>query len=111
MNVICKYLLGTLVGGIIATVNVQAQSSDALLNKLVQKGLLTKEEADDLKKETDAGFDKAYRARTGLPDWLTSLKFSGDVRGRVEGFWTENDAAAAEQFNNDRWRLRYRLRV
>ena len=63
-----KYLLGLLIAGAIGSVAVQAQSSDALLNKLVQKGYLTKDEADDLKKETDAGFDKAYRARTGLPD-------------------------------------------
>jgi hypothetical protein len=103
--------LGVVVVAATCTGVAQAQSSDALLNKLVQKGVLTQTEADELKKETDAGFDKAYRSRTGLPDWVTQLKVFGDVRGRVEGFWTENNAAAADSFNNDRWRMRYRLRA
>jgi hypothetical protein len=90
-----------------------AQTSDALLNKLVSKGILTTQEADELKKEQDAGFDKAYRSRTALPDWVTSLKFYGDVRGRVDGIWTDNDAppATGPRVSHDRWRLRYRLRV
>jgi hypothetical protein len=101
-----------LIAGVIAAGSaVSAQAQDALLNKLVQKGLLTQQEAEDLKKESDAGFDKAYRTRTGLPEWVTQLRLFGDVRGRVEGFWTENNAAASDSFNNDRWRMRYRLRA
>lgn len=87
----------------------QAQSSDALLNKLVQKGVLTQQEAEDLRKETDAGFDKAYRARTGLPDWVTQLKFYGDLRGRYDRLWFDNDDAGGPNATRDR--LRYRLRV
>ncbi len=106
-----QLLTALLAGGIAATtVTARAQSNDALLKKLVNKGILTKQEADELKKETDSGFDKAYHAKTGLPDWVTSLKFSGDLRGRVDGLWTENDSPAAENFNNDRWRMRYRVR-
>ncbi len=108
-----KKIVGYLLIGlplVIAASNMQGQSADALLKKLVEKKVLTQAEADELKKETAVEFDKAYRTKTGLPEWLTSLKFSGDVRGRVEGFWTENDSAAADDFNNDRWRLRYRLR-
>jgi hypothetical protein len=106
-----QLLLALLVGGVATTTTTaQAQANDALLNKLVAKGVLTKQEADELKAESDAGFDKSYRAKTGLPDWVTSLKFSGDVRGRVEGFWTENDSPLAENYNNDRWRMRYRVR-
>jgi hypothetical protein len=108
-----KHLLSALLaGGIaaVATTTTQAQANDALLNKLVSKGILTKQEADELKTESDAGFDKSYRARTGLPEWVTSLKLSGDVRGRAEGFWTANGSDAADNYNNDRWRMRYRLR-
>jgi hypothetical protein len=106
------FIILLLAGGIVwgCTTQARAQANDALLNKLVQKGYLTKEEADDLKKESEAGFEKSYRTRTGLPEWVTSLKFSGDLRGRAEGFWTRNDSAAADNFNNDRWRMRYRLR-
>src|SRR6185503_14375993 len=88
--------------------SVYGQANDALLNKLVQKGYLTKEEADGLKKEADAGFDKAYRAKTGLPDFVTSLKLYGDVRGRFDGIYVKNDVVGAP--NDDRNRLRYRLR-
>ena len=90
-------------------VTLRAQSSDALLNKLVSKGILTQQEADELKKESEAGFDKAYRTRAGLPEWVTSLKFYGDVRGRFDGIYIDNDAHNAP--NNDRNRMRYRLRV
>jgi hypothetical protein len=83
----------------------QAQSSDALLNKLVEKGIITKEEAKDLKTETDSGFSKAYQAKTGMPDWVTAFKINGDFRGRYEYFHSENDAFV------DRSRWRYRLRL
>jgi hypothetical protein len=89
----------------------QAQSNDALLNKLVQKGYLTQQEADDLKKEGDGGFDKAYRSRTGWPDWVTQLKLYGDLRGRWDFIKTDNDAPGAGEPNKDRSRLRYRFRV
>lgn len=107
-------MLSVVAGGaaLLVTSTGQAQTSDALLNKLVQKGILTRQEADELKKETDAGFDKAYRVRAGLPDWVTSLRLHGDLRGRVEGFMTENDSGSgAAAVDHDRWRLRYRLRV
>lgn len=39
----------------------------------------------------------------------SKLKFSGDLRGRFESFWYEEDASGAR--NDDRRRLRYRLRL
>jgi len=86
-----------------------AQSNDALLNKLVSKGVLTAQEANELKKESKVGFDKAYRSKTGLPDYVTSLKIYGDLRGRFDGIYLENDMNGVP--NADRNRLRYRLRV
>jgi hypothetical protein len=87
------------------------QSSDALLNKLVQKGILSAQEAAELKKESDGNFDKAYRTKTGLPDWVTSLKIYGDLRARYEFFHTDNDTPGAGQPNKDRTRFRDRLRT
>ncbi len=63
---------------------VQAQSSDALLNKLVEKGILTPKEATDLKQETEKGVATSVRHSIGLPDWVTGLKFGGDFRGRLQ---------------------------
>jgi len=82
-----------------------AQSSDALLDKLVEKGILTTKEANELKEETDKGFTTAYSVKSGMPDWVTALKFNGDFRGRVENFDSDNPA-----FIN-RTRFRYRARL
>jgi hypothetical protein len=81
-----------------------AQSVDALLDKLVDKGVLTQQEATDLREEVDQNFKTAHAVRTGLPEWVTSLKLNGDMRGRFEGFYGDNDNFV------DRNRLRYRLR-
>jgi hypothetical protein len=82
----------------------RAQSVDALLDKLVDKGILSVSEANQLKEESDKGFSSAFSARTGLPEWASALKFNGDFRGRYEGFFFENENPV------DRQRFRYRLR-
>ncbi|MGV3773504.1 MAG: putative porin [Verrucomicrobiales bacterium] len=81
-----------------------AQSSDAIIDKLVQKGILTSSEADELRQESDKDFNSAYQVKTGVPDWVTSMKFGGDIRGRYENFNSSNPAFV------DRNRFRYRLR-
>jgi len=78
--------------------------AEALINKLVEKGILTTKEAGDLKAESNDNFNSAFRAKTGMPQWVTGLKFSGDFRGRFDGIYGNNDALP----NRDR--LRYRLR-
>jgi len=82
-----------------------AQSSDALLDKLVEKGILSVKEANQLKEESDKDFTKAYSIKTGLPDWITSMKWSGDFRGRFE----ENYAQDPTYHPRDRYRIRARL--
>ncbi len=64
----------------------QAQSSDALIDKLIDKGILTVNEAKDLRAETDKDFKTAFAAKTGMPDWVNGYKLSGDFRGRYEFF-------------------------
>jgi hypothetical protein len=82
-----------------------AQSADALIDKLVDKGILTANEAKELRDEADKNFNTALQAKTGMPDWVTGYKISGDVRGRLENFSSPNRAFA------ERNRLRYRLRA
>lgn len=84
---------------------VQAQSSDALIDKLVDKGILTVDEAKDLRVEADKDFKAALQAKSGMPDWVTSYKISGDFRGRFE------DIAIKDTPVPDRERFRYRLRA
>ena len=86
------------------TGHVSAQSADALIDKLVSKGVLTVKEANDLREESDKNFTTALQTKNGMSDWVQALKFNGDLRGRYEAFNTDNS-----QFV-DRQRLRYRMR-
>lgn len=102
-----KHLIRLLLGvGMIAATGplARAQSADALIDKLVEKGILTVKEANDLREEADKDFSKAYSVKSGMPEWVTSLKINGDLRGRFEGFYADNPAFV------DRSRWRYRLR-
>jgi hypothetical protein len=87
------------------TCQSHAQSSDALIDKLVEKGILSVKEAQDLRDEADKNFTTAFQTKTGMPDWVTAYKFSGDFRGRYENISVDSPNLA------DRTRLRYRLRV
>ena|SRR2546422_7819442 len=86
--------------------NAAAQSSDALLDKLVQKGILTSKEAEELRTESQKSFDKNYRKEANMPDWVNSLKFTGDFRGRFEQHHATDNSALSDR-NRFRYRLRY----
>lgn len=83
----------------------RAQSSDALIDKLVEKGVLSVSEAKDLRDEADKDFKTAFQAKTGMPDWVSGYKISGDVRGRFEDI----NCDSPTQVTRDRFR--YRLRA
>lgn len=88
-----------------------AQSADALIDKLVDKGILTVREANELREETDNDFTRAYSAKSGMPEWVTALKLNGDVRLRNEFFFLpQKQAPAGSTLAADRNRFRYRLR-
>ena len=97
--------LGGLAAVAVGAVGVQAQSVDSLLDKLVDKGVLTANEAKALREQTDKDFAKAYSAKSGMPDWVTAFKINGDFRGRWEGLY------AADPAYQDNSRLRYRARL
>jgi hypothetical protein len=92
-----------------------AQSADALINKLVEKGILTVKEGNELREEAEKNFNDAYATKSGMPDWVQALKFNGDVRVRYEGFyaddkWIEN--GRTNRFTDrNRFRIRARLGV
>ena len=90
----------------------QAQSSDALIDKLVDKGILTVKEANGLREEADKDFNKALQSKNGTPDWVTGLKLSGDIRLRYDGIsFDHENGGPGVAGQGDRNRLRYRLRV
>lgn len=86
-----------------------AQSNDALLDKLVEKGTITAKEANELRQESDAGFVKSLQVRNGMPDWVTTMRLYGDFRGRFDQVATDNNFLGG--MNEDRNRYRYRLRA
>lgn len=90
--------------------NAGAQSADALIGKLVEKGILTVKEGNELRQQADQGFDQAYQIKTGMPDWVQSLKWGGDFRGRFDGVYQDSSNSGAGTAVADRGRLRYRLR-
>lgn len=110
-----KWKSGAALVSVAVCAQAAAQSSDALLDKLVQKGILTTEEAKALKEDSKKDLDKAIAAKSGLSSWVSSLKFSGDFRFRYDGVYQDqsNSGADAQGTVNaleDRHRLRYRLR-
>jgi hypothetical protein len=95
-----------------------AQTSvDALLNKLEQKGILSVDEAKELKAENETNsvddFNKALGAKFPTPDWVTSYKLYGDFRGRYDDINAGGPINGASSFNGseNQVRFRYRLRA
>lgn len=111
----------TIAAGLLASAGlagqVQAQSANALIDKLVEKGILKADEAKQLREESDKGFSQAYSSKAGLSPWVSTLKFNGDFRGRYDGIFQNDDnygptapPAANAYATSDRTRFRYRLR-
>jgi hypothetical protein len=93
-----------LLASVAAGPKIKAQSSDALLDKLVEKGVLSVKEANELREEADKGFTSAYQVKSGMPDWVNSLRFNGDLRLRYDVIAGNNPLLL------DRNRFRYRAR-
>ena len=86
-----------------------AQSADALIVKLVQKGILTGKEATELRQESDKGFGRAFALKTGMSDLLSQVKLGGYIQanaefGDVSAF--EGRFSGGPNAINDRFRLR-----
>ncbi|MDE2223641.1 MAG: putative porin [Candidatus Omnitrophica bacterium] len=86
-------------------------SVDALIQKLEDKGILTSEDASQLKDEIstkeEASQTKTFKSL--LPGWLNGLKISGDMRLREQVNYTKVPGSA--NFHQNRARLRARLNV
>ncbi len=86
--------------------SVQAQSADALIDKLVDKGILSVDEAQSLRDEADKDFTRAMSSKNGMPEWVKTMKINGDFRGRYEGFYDNSENTLV-----NRSRVRYRARL
>jgi len=103
-----KFLVCCMVGCLMMSASLTcagAAEIDVLLEKLVEKGVLTPLEAQIVKDETTT--DVAKQISTGtmdtMPSWLQTITMKGDLRLRYQADQKESD-------NNLRNRARYRLR-
>jgi hypothetical protein len=98
--------VGGLPGMAMASVEV-----DMLLDKLVDKGVLTRQEASELKGEMaeykDAG--NKQLAKEIVPKWAQHISWSGDLRLRQESF--KRDPSTSNPETRHRQRARFRLGV
>src|SRR5688572_10838177 len=69
----------------------KAQQSEALLEVLVKKGVLTEQEAEDLKADLAKESKQAVKVRA-IGKETVSLDLFGDVRARYEGFYSDDPA-------------------
>ena len=98
---------------------VRAQSGDALLNKLIEKGVLTQREANKLREDMDKESAQTVEANNKIKvaSWIDQMKWSGDLRLRSEYLGFENHINGKDSMGNwkagnpDRLRFRYRLRL
>lgn len=83
-----------------------ATQVDALINKLVEKGILNKKEALDLKAEivNEEKVAREENFKQGLPEWVQNTKLKGDFRLRYQ-----YERKASDTDSRDRGRVRYRL--
>lgn len=106
-----KGFIGLLIFGIIGLWSVPpgfaSTSVDALMAKLVEKGILTDKEVRELKEEITAD-EKLIREegyKQGLPSWVQNTNIKGDFRLRHE-YSKRNDSSDQDR---SRGRVRYRL--
>jgi hypothetical protein len=88
-----------------------AQDSGALLNLLAKKGIITDQEAEDLRAELTSEFAANTSAgKLDMSSSLTKLKIAGDLRVRYQ-YDNEETNPAGVNGNMDRSRYRYRFRL
>ena len=102
-----------ILAGVAATGGVQAQEDggNLLLRKLVQKGVLTEKEADELLAESRQEAKQQYtmwQKDNYVPSWVKKLSMNGDLRLRSDNISMNDDTGTA---NRMRWRYRLRYGV
>jgi hypothetical protein len=95
---------------------VKAQSDGALLDALVKKGVLSDQEAEDIRASEAKDYATTSAGKLTLSDHITQLKLYGDARFRYEYLDEEpqtvqNLAAAGGRHSSTTDRNRYRIRV
>jgi hypothetical protein len=91
--------------------NGHSQSADALVNKLVQKGILTEQEAKDLVVET-IQTNQVSASKWKISDAIKNIQLFGDLRFRYEYRAAENapgSGVGGDTFYRERFRYAVRI--
>ncbi len=111
----CKALItAALASGACVTQLQAQQSADALINKLVQKGILTEKEAKEIMAEGSQTNNAAVASKWKIDKAIKEIGLFGDVRFRYEYRGTENapgSGTTGNAFYRERWRYALRLGV
>ena len=87
---------------------VKAQTDSALLDALVQKGVLSNKEAENIRASEEKDYDTTAASKLSIGNYIKNITFYGDGRLRY-------DAYAQNNYNYDSKnladRLRYRIRL
>lgn len=91
----------------------QAGEMDVLVNKLVEKGVLSSAEGQIILDDTKLQVSKelAEGKSLSVPEWTQRIKWGGDVRFRTQGDWGENNTNTRGQGTNGILNQRIRQRV
>ncbi len=96
---------------VLTTANARAQNVDALVNKLVERGVLSEKEGKDLLAESSQT-NAAAASKWKLSDTFKNISLYGDVRFRYE-YRSADNAPGSGATGNDytRERFRYAVRI
>jgi hypothetical protein len=100
-------LTGMLAFGLTA---VHAQSDGALLDALVKKGVLSDQEAEDVRADEAKDYATTPAGKLAISDYVTQIKLYGDARLRWEYLDEKPQVPSATGDSIDE-RSRYRLRI
>jgi len=97
------------IGMCLAAVPSYAGEVDILLQKLVEKGILTPGEAQEIKVETQEQVKReiAEGKSSSIPQWVQNTKLKGDLRLRFQ----DTHSKSSNNDTNERLRGRARLRL
>ena len=84
--------------------DARAQTSEALIDALVRKGILTEQESEDIKADLAKESKNAFKVNASGKE-TAGINLYGDFRGRYDGVYSSNPLWP------DRSGFRYRLRV
>ncbi len=115
MNRLYKVTAIAVIFCLLAGQSLWAGEVDVLVNKLVEKGVLSPSEAQIVADETKVQVSKdlAQMRSYSTPDWTQRIKMSGDVRFRTQydsGKGNTNTTGGPTTFQDERYRNRVRGR-